>query len=373
MDKIKVMYIIPSLHIGGSERKVVDLAKYLDKDQFEPIVCCVSEGGVLKQELDDLSIKTYICHKKNKFDIFVLRRISNFLKKEKVDIVHTFVSTGKLWGRLAAMIAKTKVIISTEESLFQPSKIAVLLEKTFSKKTDIIITNSRESKLSALKYTNLPEEKYKVIYNGINLDRFKNTHINRNAKRLSLGLHANDYVITCVARFDRRKGHKYLIEAFSNLDSTNRNLKLLLVGEGNELDTIKNLCSALGLQNNVIFTGSRNDIDEIYQISDLFVLPSIEEGFGNVIVEAMASKVLVIATRVGGIPEIITHKHNGLLVNKENSDELKEMIEYAINNENDVQEMIKNAYEDISKFDIKNIIKQYEDLYVNLYNAKVKK
>lgn len=374
MDKLKVMYILPNLDIGGSERKVVDIVKTLNKELFDPIVCCVTEGGVLKEELDEASIKTYICHKSSKFDVFVVKRICRILKKENVQIVHTFVSTGKLWGRLSAILAKTNVIISTEESLFRPSKSAILFEKMFSRYTDVIITNSIESKLSAQKYTNLPDSKYQVIYNGINLTHYDNVDINIETKKKALGLNLDDYVITCVARFDKRKGHKYLLEAFAKLSNSNSDLKLLLVGDGKEKENLTNICKSLNIQDQVIFTGIRNDVNEILKISDLFVLPSIEEGFGNVIVEAMVSKVLTIATRVGGIPEIITHKHNGLLIDKENSEDLFSMLEYAICNEDLVKQMINVAYVEVfAKFDINNIIKQIEDLYINLYNKKVKK
>lgn len=379
MKKIKVMLVIPSLHIGGSERKIVDLAKHLNKDLFDVFVCCVTEGGELKQELANSGIKVYICNKKSKLDLFVIKRIANILKKEQVDILHTFVSTSKVWGRFAGILAKTKVIISTEESLYQPSKPLLLLEKLLAKKTDIIIANSYETMRSVQKYTKLPEEKYQVIYNGIDLAKYLNVSIDFAEKRKSLNINPNDLVITNIARFDVRKGHKFLVEAFYQflqyIENANIDLscKLLLVGDGQEINNIKKLVTELGLTDKVIFTGFRQDVNELLRISDIFVLPSLEEGFGNVLVEAMISQVFTIATNTGGIKEIIKHEENGLLVYKGSSKAIFNAFVYSINHPDKVLQMRKQAFEDAQKFNLETIIKEYEDLYRSIYNRKVKK
>jgi len=379
MKKIKVMFIIPSLHIGGSERKVVDLAKHLNKTLFDVLVFCVTEGGELLDELTTNGIKVYIGNKKGKLDLFVITRIMRIIKKEQVDIIHTFVSTSKVWGRIAGILAKTKVIISTEESLYQPSKSLLLLEKLLAKKTDIIICNSYETLTSVQKHTKLPLEKYQVIYNGIDFDKYLDTNIDVKEKRKSLNIDLHDLVVTNIARFDKRKGHKYLVVAFKlflqYLEQVKPNLscKLLLVGDGKEQDNIRKLVNELGISNNVIFTGFRQDVNEILKISDIFVLPSLEEGFGNVMIEAFISKVFTIATNIGGIKEIIKHKENGLLVEKGSSEALFNALVYSINHPDKVLEMRERAYQDAERFNIKNIIKRYEDLYIDLYNQKVKK
>src|SRR5690606_7680883 len=131
----------------------------------------------------------------SKFDVFVVKRISKVLKENSIDIVHVFTSTGKLWGRLGAIKAKTKVIISTEESLFRNKFIDRLLEKRLNKKTSLIIANSYATKESALVATKIKEVKYKVIHNGIFLVPFYK------AERLGIINKENDEkIIMCVAR-----------------------------------------------------------------------------------------------------------------------------------------------------------------------------
>lgn len=360
MKKINIAYIVPSLDIGGSEKKVLDLASGLNRNLFKPIIITITKTGKLLGKASEFNIPVYCVNKKSKFDVFVVKRISKILKENSIDIVHVFTSTGKLWGRLAAIKAKTKVIISTEESLFRNTFIDRIIETRLSQKTNLIITNSNATKLSAINATNIDSNKYKVIYNGIDLKPFIN------AKKVgSIPKAKDEKIIVCVARLEHRKRQKFLIDAF-NLVKHKVNAKLVLVGDGPLYNELKNYIKELDLESRVLLLGSRNDVPSILKEADLFILPSMEEGFGNVIIEAMAAKVCVIASKVGGIPEIITHNENGLLFDVDNINLLSKLIIDVITNDNLRNKIAEKALETVNKFSKENMVNEHEKTYQEL-------
>lgn len=357
--KINIAYILPSLDVGGSEIKVIDLVTGLNKDLFNPIIITITKPGKLAESALNLGVKVICVNKKSKIDFFVSSRISKVLKEHNVDIVHVFTSTGKLWGRLGGISAKTKYIISTEESLFRNKFTDRLLEKIFIKKTSLIIANSKGSLDSASSATKISKDKYLLIYNGVKLDDYKS------AKNLNLLGKANEMIIICVARFDERKRIDLLIDCMP-LVISKVNARLVLVGNGNEESKLKSQVNRLRLSDKVDFLGFRNDVANLLKEADLFVLPSDEEGFGNVIVEAMASGVAVIASSVGGIPEVIDDNVNGILFKKGSKEELSNAIIKVLSDNSKRLSLINNAYIKIEKFSNKNMINKHQDAYIKL-------
>jgi len=142
----------------------------------------------------------------------------------------------------------------------------------------------------------------------------------------SLGLHRNDFVIGSVGRIAPIKGHKYLIQAAEKVIKEVANAKFLIVGDGPIRDEMEELSVRLGLDERVIFTGMREDVPEVLSIMDVFVLPSINEGMGRALVEAMAMGLPCVASSVGGVPEVVTDGETGLLVPAEDPSALAEAI-----------------------------------------------
>ena len=364
--KINIAYIIPSLDIGGSEQKVIDLASGLNRDKFNPIIITITKKGKLASVLEANGIFVYCVNKRSKFDFFVVMRIAKILKQNNVDIVHVYTSTGKLWGRLAAKTAKTKVIISSEESLFRNKFLDRFLERRLINKTDLIITNSEGTLFSAAKATKIDLSKYRCIHNGINLEPYINSK--------SFGIipkQKDEQIIMCVARLDPRKRIDLLIKAFSILKQEAK-LKLVIVGSGSEDVKLKKYAKDLHLENEVIFLGSRSDVPSLLKEADVFVLPSDEEGFGNVIIEAMAAKVCVVASFVGGIPEIICHETNGLMFAKGDLNQLIEELRKVLNDKELRLKLVTNAFTNVSYFSKERMVNEHEEVYIEVIEGKEK-
>jgi len=162
-------------------------------------------------------------------------------------------------------------------------------------------------------------EKVKVIINGVELPQ---NDVDPLKKRAELGLNPLDMVIMHVANLRPVKGHKYLIEAFAGVEKRFAGIRLVLIGKDELNGELQSLAKSLNVQDKVLFLGQRLDVDELLAVSDICVLPSLSEGLSNAILEYMSHGKPVIATRVGGNPEIIQHGYNGLLVDKANAQQL---------------------------------------------------
>lgn len=361
---INIAYIIPSLDVGGSERKVIDIASGLNKDNFKLIIITITKNGSLASNAIDAGIEVFCANKKGKFDFKVIDRIAKILVENNIDIVQVYTSTGKLWGRLAAKKANVKVVISTEESLFRNKFIDRYFERKLVKNTDLIITNSEATLNSACNATGIDYTMYKIIYNGIDLEPFLKAE-----RKNIISKDKDEKIIMCVARLDPRKNIDMLITAF-NFVSQDVKSKLVIIGSGSEEQKLKKQVTDYNLDEKVIFLGSRNDVPSLLKEADLFVLPSTEEGFGNVIIEAIASGVCVAASNVGGIPEIITNEDSGFIFDPKEPMELIRVMLLLLNDDKLRAKLAKNAFKTIMYFSKTRMIKEHEDVYIDLLESR---
>jgi len=193
--------------------------------------------------------------------------------------------------------------------------------------------------------------------------------INCRKKRGELGIDAGDFVIGNVARLETRKGHQFLLDAFKNVVGEQKysQVKLLIIGEGNKRKYLENYVKELNLEDKVIFTGYREDVEELMALMDIFVLTSLREGLPRVLVQAAAVGMPSIAFNVDGVPEIIKDNYNGFLVKVKDVEQLENRIVKYMNNKELVllhgqkgREFIEN------KWSIKGMIDRIDKIYQDL-------
>lgn len=327
MNKIKLLHLISRIDIGGAEKQLLNLVVNLDKEKYNIYVGYFQGKGELKKKFRDCRIQT------NKFgfiglwDISILWQLYKDMRANRYDIVHTHGFKADLWGTIAARLAKVPVIISTvhnqERYLINP--IVKILEKwIISPIDDTIIVVSEGVKRFLIKTCGIQEKKIKRVYYGINLgdikiDKYKDI-------RQKFGIDRNAPLIGCIGRLIKQKGHQYLIQAAKMVMENFPEAKFLIVGKGRLEKKLKKLVKSLSLESSVIFTGFREDIYSIIDKLNLMVMPSIWEGFGLVLLEAMALGKPVVATNIGGIPEIIEDGKSGILVKPKDSKGLARAI-----------------------------------------------
>lgn len=368
--RINVLYVIWSLGLGGAERVVINLAKGLDKMRFNPIVCCLNDKGEFANELEDIGIKVIPMYKKGKFDYRLIGRLTNLMREEKIDIVHTHLFGANLWGRVAAIKAKVPVIIATEHNVdFYKRLYHFIIDKFLSISTDRIIAVSNKVKKF---YVNrgIKPDKIEVIYNGIKTDGYRIDELGRLEVKKEFGIEDDEILLGVIGRLVEQKGHKYLFEALNMLDGRYK-IKLLVVGEGPLLENLRSQIAGLKLEDKVIFTGLRKDVARILKDIDILVMPSLREGLPIIALEAMAAGKPIVATNVGGNPEVILEEETGFLVPAKDYLALSKAIERLIQYKELAKKMGENGYNRVKNhFSIEKMVKETEEIYCELLKKK---
>lgn len=322
INKIKVMLIISNLEFGGAQRQLVELANNLSRDDFDVMVCSLSQYIPLGSGLDLPDEKVVIIQKKSKYDISVVFRLSKVLRENKVDVLHAFLFDAEIAARIASAMAGVAVMVGSERNsnyrIKRNQMVAYRLTKNL---RDVCIANSRAGAEFNAQELGYPEKHYAVVRNGVDTNRFQAG--NGTQLRESLGISQDQFVIGMFASFKEQKNHGMLFHAVKELTSSDRNFRVVLLGEelhGGAQGTttyvqkIHELVGRLGIRDYCLFVGNQDDVEAYYRICDVTVLPSKFEGTPNVVLESMASGVPVIVTAVSDNNEIVEHGKSGYVV-----------------------------------------------------------
>lgn len=312
---------------GGIESHSDILASELVKNGHRVVMGCWKEGSVALQA-GKLTLPSRRIRIRNSGDIRAIIKIADISRKENIQVI--IANSGReYWpAAIAAKVAGTKIIFVRH----QTDRIRWTTRWLINKSIEKVVAVSTAVK-NALIASGVSEEKVEIIHNSIALERFNPSLINKDEVRHGLGIDSNDIVIGTVGKLNRGKGVYEMLDAFYGLTKKYHELKLLYVGDGPERQGIEDEAQKLAVHDRVIFAGLRRDIEEMYAATDIFVLPSTcDEAFGMVLIEAMAMGKPVIATTVGGIPEIIRDGVNGLLIPAGDSSSIGGAIERLIDN-----------------------------------------
>ena len=368
--EIRIMYVIPSLNVGGREKVLIDLVRHLDRAKFLPIVCCLREKGVLAETLLSQGIDVIAMGKKDRIEPCLGVRLALVLRKYRPQILHTHNPGALIYGYIAAKLARVPIVINTEHgynSSISTSKMLVetLIRNRINK--TIVVSKSLCNELSTRNWA--VKERYVNLYNGIDISKF-NGVVNKQETRRRLGFSGRDKVICIIARLEKVKDHATLLSAFKIVSEQVKHTRLLIVGDGPLHPRLLSYSKQLGVNPRVFFLGERRDIPEILSALDIFVLSSTFEGISITILEAMAASKPVVATAVGGNPEIIETETTGLLVPPRNPRLLASALTRLLQNEEEALLMGKAGRNRIEKwFRIEEVARKTESLYVSCIHS----
>jgi len=382
MKKLKVLQLITRLDKGGSAENTFLTATGLDRNNYEVILMSgpvEDPGQDRKKEIGESGIRHIFIPELVRNisfinDFIAFLKIYRVLKKEKFDFVHTHTSKAGFLGRLAAKLARTSIIIHTPHGhvffgyfgSFK-TKIFILLEKLASCLTDKIVALTNGEKEDYIAHKVARKEKLAVISSGVDLNRFKepSSEEKKNLKK-ELGIPENSLVVGTVGRLVLVKGPEFLIEASKIIVSKYPDTYFLFAGDGPLRQSLEKKACRMGVKKNIIFLGWRDDVSKIISIFDIFVLPSLNEGMGRVLIEAMALRKPVVASRVGGIPDLVSHGKNGFLVQPKNPMELAKYIQHLLEDRGKREKMGSAGQETIFNFSKERMIEDTEKLYEEL-------
>lgn len=364
---IKILYVVCNNVVHGTERYVIDLIKNIDRNKFSVHVATPSKGPI-SDILESLSVDE-IVYDNGKMNTFSIKGIFNLFIKiynKNFNIIHANAGIipnilGKLLGVKMNLESKHGILIPDEELENMPFKLK-FHEKIKEYFVDYFIAESENDKQKLIKYFGIKKDKIKVIYNGIDLKK--------NSPEINNGFHKSqngekEIIIGTIGRLTYQKGHDLLIKAFAHVADIIGNVRLIILGSGENEINLKNLVKENGCENKINFVKYNEDIYDILNKLDIFILTSRYEGVPYVILEAMNIGIPIVSTRVGGIDNILKDEYSALLVEKGNIEEISKALMKLIKNPLLRTELSNNAFNEVQKYSIENMAKNVEYLYLH--------
>ncbi|MDD5454220.1 MAG: glycosyltransferase [Candidatus Ratteibacteria bacterium] len=366
----RIVYLITELDVGGAENSLYQLVTHLNPQKFSPVVCSLDGKGKIAEKLRDRGIEVACLGAKSKFDITVFLKLIKFLKRQRPQILHTYLFHANFLGRIAGWICNVPIIISSVRVMEKEKAHHLYLDMFTQWMVDKEICVSKEVEKFMIKSAHISPSKLTTIYNGINTSDFLSLNDEgKNKKKGELSISGFNPVIGTIARLTTQKGIRYLLEAFRIILKDFPNCCLLIVGQGPRERELKTLSGELGISSNVKFLGFREDAAEIIDLMDVFVLPSLWEGMPNVVLEAYALGKPVVATGVGGTREIIKDGETGFLISSCDWKHLAQYVKLLIENPQMRGEFGARGREFVNNnFSLDKMIKDTETLYEELIN-----
>jgi glycosyltransferase involved in cell wall biosynthesis len=386
----KILHIITRLDMGGSAQNTLLTCLELSRKYEMVLVCGLSqesnmtdsEQGAVNGLINDarangvkiVPIPSLVRRISPLNDIRALYDLVRIIKTEKPDVVHTHTSKAGILGRMAAKIARVPLIVHTPHGHvffghFGPilSRIFLWVERLFAPLTDrVVALTDRESR----DYTDLnvyPEDKLVQIHSGVDIEKFKQVPVNAVEKKRALGLDPNGLVVGFIGWLLPVKGPMHLLKAMEDVWQDHDDTILVFIGKGDLDVDLRAEALRSNANDRINFVGWRNDIDEIMPIFDIFVLPSLNEGMGRVLVEAMAAGKPIVASNVGGIPDLVQHDYNGLLVPPGDEKALAASIKQLINDPEKAKMMGQRGREICNRFSLEAMVEKIDNLYQELF------
>ncbi len=372
MKKIRLMQITHDLAIGGLQQVVVNICRTIDRDKFDISVLCLRDLGAFVPEVEKLGIKViFIPQKENGTDYLSFFKVAKILRDKKIDVIHTHNTQPFIDGTIGALISGVKTIIHTDHARDFPDKRRYMFaEWLMSKFAYKVVGVSKHTSQNLIKYEKISPGKITTIMNGIDGSTY-NMQIDKDKKKKELGIVKGGPIIGLGVRLSEQKGITYLLNAMPEIIKEFPDITLVIAGEGELENDLKDEACTLGVANNILFAGPRLDMPELIKLFDLYVLPSLWEGLPMVLLEAMAAGCPIVATNVGGNYMVIKNGENGSLIESANSSLLSsEIIKVLKDNELRIN-YIKNS-KDIfyRKFDAKIMTEKYQKLYIEALTVK---
>jgi len=370
MQKQKILFLITKSNWGGAQRYVFDLATLLPTDEYE-ITVALGGSGELKDKLQQSSIRVIsidglqrdISFKK---EFIASRAIYSIIKTEQPDVLHINSSKAGLFGALLGRIAGVPRIVFTAHGWAfnedRPLPVRLVL-KYFHWLTVLFTHRTIAVSHALMQQMNWPlmQSKMSVIHNGRAVPDF----ISKEDARAylieiepKLAAHQEDFWTGTIAELHPVKGHDVMIEAVAKLVTCGHQLRHVIIGDGDERENLEELIKEKNLTDHVFLIGHIHEASRYLKAFDIFTLTSRSEALGYTIIEAAQANLPIVASYVGGIPEIISNNENGLLVDTGNTKMLSEALQKLIDNPTLRADLAKKAKEKSHNFSIKSMVQK---------------
>ena len=385
--RIKILRVIGRLNVGGATVHVVNLCAGLNRGRFDQLLVVGSENRAEGSMLDYAVARGVQPHVIPEIvttfslaprDLKALVKLYFLMRRERPHIVCTETAKAGFLGRLAARLAGVPVIVHTFHGhvlhgYYGPLKNWLMrrMERSLAGFTDRLVAVSEEVKRDLVGYGVAAERKIAVIPLGIDLEPFLNSHSHKGEFRRELALGNGIKLVGIVGRIFPIKNHRLFLQSAARISAQEPGVRFVIVGDGVLRSTVEQQARQLGIADSVLFTGWRRDLPTIYADLDILVVSSDNEGTPVSAIEAMAASCPVVATRVGGLPDLIDDRRTGRLVPPRDEKALADAVLDLLRRPEMARDLERNAKESVGKrFAVTRLINDMEHFYRGLLEEK---
>lgn len=363
-NNFKVLHIVISLETGGLERFVLDLID-VNNSQLDQIVVCLERKGDLTTPFETLSIDM-----PPGLQLSAAVKLARIARDHEVSLIHTHNEKAQFYGALAGLLAWVPVV-HTKHGKNSTDWRSILRNNLAARLCKKIVAVSCDAAEQCVKTEMVPVAKVMTILNGVDTMRYSR-FIDQVESRRLLGYNPDVPIIGVVARLALVKDHAALLAACRLIKNDAHEFRLLVVGDGPLRGELEALAVSLGLEDEVTFTGSRSDVPELMQAMDVFVLSSRSEGISLTLIEAMACELPIVATSVGGNPEVVMAGETGFLVPSNDPAALAAKIIQLLKSPEMRQKLgIQGRRRAEREFSLSRATAQYANLYHSILNENL--
>ncbi|MCH7909798.1 MAG: glycosyltransferase family 4 protein [Candidatus Hydrogenedentes bacterium] len=384
MSRIRVAHVITRLCTGGAQQNTFHTVRLANRERYEVDLISGPSGGPEGSIEDEIRAaggsiipQPHLLRDVSPVnDLRALSQLTRLMREKRYTIVHTHTSKAGFIGRLAARRAGVPVVVHTPHgNIFDgyfpawKTKLFVELEGRAARWTDRIIELTQGGIEASLEQGIGRREQYASIFSGIDLARYREVNGRRESLRADLGVSPGDFLVAGVGRLEPVKGFTYFIAAAKLVAETLPQARFVLAGEGSEGDALQTDAASLG--DRFRFLGLRDDVPEVMAAADVLVVPSINEGMGRVVLEAGAVGTPVVASDVGGIPEVLRDSVTGVLVPPESPESIARVLVALAGSPERLERMgIASRAHVIPAFGLERMVEQIEALYEEVLEEK---
>ncbi len=362
--EISVMHLLSSFHVGGAEMVALELARSMDPDRFRVLACSLDGCGPMADRFEAAGVRPLSLDRsrlRQGYDIGLAWRLANLLRDSGTDILHCHNTFAKLYGTVGGALARVPVVVCSQHAV--PSEQGIRESHFLAKVANPLATRfvavAEYVRRTGVQAGYVLPDRTTVIYNGIDLSRFQPRDGHADASQTM--------VVGCVGRLSEEKRHELLFEAIAGLKREDVDVRLQVVGDGPRRQHLEAAAARLDIEEEVEFLGMRDDVPALLRRMDVFALTSSTEGLPLSVIEAMACALPVVATRVGGLPELVEDSVSGLLVPVEDAAAIANAL-CRLAQEPGLRARMGKAgrLSAVERFSLAACAAQHENLYVEL-------
>jgi glycosyltransferase involved in cell wall biosynthesis len=363
MSTATVLHLIETSGPGGAEKLLLSLVAHLDASRYWSVACLLKRGW-LSDQLAAQGVETIIVPQNGRLDTRWLRRVIEVIRRYGVNVLHAHEFAMNTYGSLVATITGVPIVTTIHGKNYYADKWRRRLAYRLVSRLSYMVAVSADIKRHLAEKVGVREDRVITIPNGIDLSAYDSQRSHREEVRRTLGVDNGTLLLGAIGNLYPVKGHTYLLRAVALLHGGGLPVKLVIAGRGALLDDLRAETTRLGIARDVAFLGFREDVPALLPALDVFVLPSLSEGLPLSALEAMATGMPVVATRVGGAPEVVAHGESGLLVPPADPTALAEAVRVVLCDREVARRFAETGRRIVeTRFSLARMLGQYEALY----------